>query len=201
MDAATKLFFIRKTLIQMLLDREYLVDATKKEEQLEDFKSRYDGESREVLTLLQRKKSDPSDQIYVFFPDEEKVGVKSLRTYVTKMKESQVSRAIVVVRQGMSPFAKQALAEIQPKYKFEQFTETELLVNITEHQLVPEHVRLTKPEKKALLERYKLKESQLPRMQSSDPVARYYGLERGEVVKITRPSETAGRYVTYRLVS
>ena len=38
-----------------------------------------------------------------------------------------------------------------PKYKLEQFTENELLVNITEHSLVPEHIKLSSEEKKALL--------------------------------------------------
>ncbi|KAJ7373010.1 DNA-directed RNA polymerases I, II, and III subunit RPABC1 [Desmophyllum pertusum] len=116
------------------------------------------------------------------------------------MQEENINRAMIVVQMGMTPSAKQALVDLAPKYILEQFMEAELMVNITEHELVPEHVLMTPEEKAELLQRYKLKEHQLPRIQSGDPVARYFGLKRGQVVKIIRPSETAGRYITYRLV-
>jgi DNA-directed RNA polymerase I, II, and III subunit RPABC1 len=116
------------------------------------------------------------------------------------MQEENINRAIIIVQKDMTPSAKQALKDMAPKYILEQFLESELLINITEHELVPEHVVLTPDEKMELLSRYKLKESQLMRIQANDPVARYYGLKRGQVVKIIRPSETAGRYVSYRLV-
>lgn len=220
MDALPRLYHIRKTVMRMLEDRGYLVAKEELEASLDSFKQRFAPEGvvrRDQLTILVRKK-DLSEKIFVFFPDDPKLGVKPIRKYCDMMKEHDVSRAIIVVQAGgMTPFARTALAEMAPKLILETFTDIELLVNITEHvvraqlfllslplgtylcvlQLVPKHVLLTPAEKKTLLERYQLRETQLPRIQATDPVARYYGLKRGEVVKIIRPSETAGRYVTY----
>lgn len=50
-------------------------------------------------------------------------------------------------------FVLQSLVDMAPKYILEQFLESELLINITEHELVPEHVVMTPEEKQELLAR------------------------------------------------
>lgn len=136
----------------------------------------------------------------MFFPVDEKVGVKPIKTYCQRMKEQNVKRAIIVVKQNLTPFAKSAIKELtQRNFRVEYFRDNELLVDITEHRLVPEHILLNAQEKREVLKRYGLKPSQLPKIQVYDPVARYLGMSHGEVVKIVRPSETAGRYITYRI--
>lgn len=156
--------------------------------------------ARSDLIVLVAHNDDPTDQMFVFFPDEPKIGIKTIKTYCTRMQEENIHRAIVVVQSGMTPSAKQSLVDMAPKYILEQFLESELLINITEHELVPEHVVMSPEDKQELLQRYKLKENMLMRIQAGDPVARYFGLKRGQVVKIIRSSETAGRYISYRLV-
>jgi len=201
-----KLWRIRKTVMQMCHDRGYLVTQDELDQSHSQFVEHFGDKpsenrpSRSDLSILVAHNDDPTDQMFVFFPEEEKVGIKTIKQYCTRMQEENINRAIIVVQQGMTPSAKQALVDMAPKYILEQFLETELLVNITEHELVPEHVVMTAEEKAELLARYKLKENQLPRIQQGDPVARYFGLKRGQVVKIIRPSETAGRYISYRLV-
>ncbi|WCJ32544.1 DNA-directed RNA polymerases I II and III subunit RPABC1 [Euphorbia peplus] len=196
-----KLFMIQETLMQMLNDRGYLVGDFEINMSKEQFISKFgENMTRKDLVFHKSKRNDTSDQIFVFFPTEPKINASVLKRYADRMKSEDVFRAILVIKEYVTPIGRTCIAEMASKFQWEIFQEDELLVNIKEHALVPEHQVLTTEEKKALLERYTVKETQLPRIQFTDPVARYYGLQRGQVVKIIRPSETAGRYVTYRYV-
>ena len=59
-------------------------------------------------------------------------------------------------------------------------------MDITSHKLVPRHQVLTPAEKQDLLARYKIDTYQLPKIRVVDPVARYFGLMPGQVLKISR---------------
>lgn len=84
--------------------------------------------------------------------------------------------------------------------KTEVFLEEELMVNLVDHKLVPKHELLTPQEVALVFEKYGCKKRNFPKMFSTDPVARYYGMKEGDVCRILRPSKTSGVVVFYRLV-
>lgn len=135
--------------------------------------------------------------IWIEFSSEPSIGIKQMRTFAQHISKHQFHTGILITQASITPAAMKIVPVVLPSI-IETFQEQDLLVNITHHELVPKHVLLSAEEKKKLLERYRLKESQLPRIQTGDPVARYLGLRRGQVVKIIRKSETAGRYASYR---
>jgi len=77
---------------------------------------------------------------------------------------------------------------------------TETRFNILEHELVPEHIVLSKEEAKKVLDQYNVQPEQLPKILASDPVVKAIGAKKGDIIKIIRKSETAQKAVVYRVV-
>mmetsp|Transcript_93985 Transcript_93985/g.251607 ORF Transcript_93985/g.251607 Transcript_93985/m.251607 type:complete len:222 (-) Transcript_93985:112-777(-) len=217
LDEDVRNFFrARRTTLQMLRDRGYTVQKKLLEQTFTEFKEIFQSEevngNREHPNMvLYCKKPMSDDRMIVYFCDEKgKTGVKPVETLANLLINPpdgtpDCMRGIIVVRSPLTPFAKQAVSEAGQKLpgrtpiEIDVFLEAELLVNLTECNLVPKHEVMSEDLKEQVLKRYSVKDSQLPRIQFTDPMARYFGLRRGEVVKIIRASETAGRYVTYRL--
>ena len=74
------------------------------------------------------------------------------------------------------------------------------MVDVSQHELVPDHVLLDDSEEvEAVLAEYDVKKTNLPKIKRTDP-ALPDEAEVGDVVKIVRDSRTTDEAVVYRLV-
>lgn len=72
--------------------------------------------------------------------------------------------------------------------------------DILKHKLVPDHSILSKTEANKVVKQLKIHQEQLPKIKVDDPVVKEIGAKSGDILKITRKSHTAGKFITYRLV-
>jgi len=97
-DETYKLWRIRKTVMQLCHDRGYLVTQDELDQTLELFKEQFGDKpsekrpSRGDLIVLVAHNDDPTDQLFVFFPDEPKIGIKTIKTYCQRMQEEKIHR-------------------------------------------------------------------------------------------------------------
>jgi DNA-directed RNA polymerase subunit H (RpoH/RPB5) len=105
------------------------------------------------------------------------------------------NKKIFVIISGSTKIEKQLLEYNNT----EVFNDVDLLVNIVDNNLVPKHILLSDEEGKNILTEYKLNKENLPRILSGDRIAKYYNIKPGQIVKIIRPSITAGEEILYRI--
>jgi len=72
--------------------------------------------------------------------------------------------------------------------------------DITQHVLVPNHTKLSEQKKADVLKKYNISVYQLPQILKSDPAIARLNPKPGDVIKIVRKSQTAGKHVFYRVV-
>lgn len=73
-------------------------------------------------------------------------------------------------------------------------------LDIFKHALVPQHEVLSEKEVEELLKKINISKGQLPKIHADDPAAKKLEAKRGDVIKITRKSRTAGTSMYYRVV-
>jgi len=73
------------------------------------------------------------------------------------------------------------------------------MVDVSQHELVPEHTVLDEDDLEDVLEDYEIDRTELPKIKRKDP-ALPDDAEVGDVVKIVRDSRTTDEAIVYRLV-
>jgi DNA-directed RNA polymerase subunit H (RpoH/RPB5) len=67
-----------------------------------------------------------------------------------------------------------------------------------EHELVPEHSKLSEKDAKDLMKKYSLTIREIPKILLTDPAIAHLDVKEGDVIKIKRSSRTAGETVFFR---
>lgn len=84
----------------------------------------------------------------------------------------------------------------------EIFLEENLLINLVDHVFVSKYEKLKEKSDEYINfgNIYNCKKRNIPKLLFTDPMARYYNLKKGDIVRILRPSEATGYSPSYRIV-
>lgn len=198
-------YIIFTTLLRLLQVRGYSTQVTNCT--FEEFQVKYVDRNpihdifKEDLSIAAQKPN--GDMVIVLFlaPGVKKaVSVQQIRLVAERLEQSHIAHCILIHEQMLSSSSKKEIYKLFQGKQLETFEEDELLFCVLSHELVPTFETLTHSERQVLCKSFKITQAQLPRMLLSDPVCRFLGLKRGDIVRITRTSETAGEYVCYRYV-
>lgn len=190
------LFKVRTTVLEMLADRKYDVP--------ENFHISF-----EVFLLLLEENNldihlikDGLKPVYVrFLYDFNKnITKKDIDGFIEEIMGITVNpdtNIILILKNTPSKNNREMLNKID---NTEFFSMDNLSFNITHHSLVPQHILLNEDEHEEILKKYHCTKAQLPKLPKTDPVARYYGMQSGDICKIIRKSPSMGETIYYRHV-
>jgi DNA-directed RNA polymerase I, II, and III subunit RPABC1 len=201
--------------LQMLFDRGYEINLEDALINKDNFIKKF-GKEKEInvdfdkLELNKSRKKD-DDKICIkwfYSASNDKLDTQYATEFFKKLEKEKINRGIIILpnKNVITPVAKKAIQEppvkdsSKNKIIIDLFYYHELIINITQHHLVPKHTLLSKEQKDELFKKYKLTENQLPRIHVNDPVSKYLGLVKKDVIKIEKQSNFATRYVSYRII-
>lgn len=193
------LFKIRKTVIEMLEDRKYIIPKSEFID-FDEFCIKYTSKNIDIFI---DSGSEELGKVYVYFHNENKSLTKvelknKMNKLIEQYEDDNLKLIILLKEKGIGSILKEVNKE---EYKnVEIFLNKNMIFNITHHQLVPKHIILNNEEIKELLEKYSTTLNKLPKLLRTDPIAKYYGMKPNQVCKIMRKSPEVGDYPYYRLV-
>lgn len=199
-EEITKLYQIWSSLMKMLQDRNYFVpDELISRSQFNFKQILNEHQKRAALNVELVKQDDETSKILLYFDDSSKVTVPIISKIAQKMHAEGIRRCLLIGKNNITLSAKQAIEEIRVHFVIDFFDEKELVGGIGEGMRDQHVFVLSEVEKNEFLRRFQIKETQVPKIDVNESIARYYGLMRGEIMKIIKSTEGSGKFVTYRV--
>jgi len=171
----SRLANVHKTLLEMFAQRGYHdVDST---------------EENRILAV-----TTDGTQVCAYSNIIQKLNADTIKSYIASLQSASISHGLLVFDGTVTPIVKNIVENLPDlQMNIELFAADDLQYNITEHKLVPKHILMSKEEILAFKKKFGVK---IPKMLRSDPISRFYGLQKGDIVKVIRREG----HVSFRLV-
>jgi DNA-directed RNA polymerase I, II, and III subunit RPABC1 len=191
----------RKTILEMLEDRKYIVPDAHKLVSFSEFIQMFDTDNYDIH--IKGKNNDANAEIYVkFYTDSKKLTIKDLQNIVQDIRGStgnELLNIIVISKDRPSQNINKEL-KLQQYNNVELFVTKDIMINIMKHDMMPIFRELNAEEIDAVTKKYSCSVSKFPKLFKTDPAAKYYNMKPGDVYEIERTSGSTGKYYSYRLV-
>ena len=217
-----KLFDIKKTQLQMMIDRGFVVSPDEQRilnmsiNEFADYATNLTVQAKRSLrSALTRVYDGPLNQngipskraiVYYAAKDQQKKQVSAdiVRDFINLINYYKCTDAILIVDAPLSSTANNSLQELR-LVRTQVFFDDQLTYNPTLHVDTPRHVLLSPEETRTKLQEMKVELSKLPLISEKDPVVRYYGWQAGGLVCIYRDDRSISiltpKSITYRVIT
>jgi DNA-directed RNA polymerase subunit H (RpoH/RPB5) len=150
------------------------------------------------------------DGTLLVFSQKDKMIERDIEKMMSQIADGQKTAGIIFI--SRSPPSENTLKSIKllsnpktetddvPNMKIQFFHIRQLQFDITTHRMVMPHRILNEDEKTQVFETYKISspDTQLPWIDSQDAMAKWVGAVPGDVIEVTRHSDTVGKTMYYR---
>lgn len=166
------------------------------------------GNKNSLLVLEEAAKTieDRGDNVFIIKADNgdlfalkiifQKISAIGKQSLINEfLKEYAQFKKIIIARDFNNKIVEYVLS-----YHTQIFKESSLLQDIISHRDQPRFELLSPSEMEKFKTEYNATEYTTKKMLRSDPVAKYFALKKGDIIRIIRPSPTAGEAIDYRIV-
>lgn len=153
-------------------------------------------ENRYLMLPVREIGEDRVKSVVWIYKEPKVVGVALVRDLVREVEEQNAQEGMLVGGSRFTPAAKKHARAMRVELVEGGYASFELFG----HELVPKHTIASDDEVTLVLGHYGIEKPQFPRIRREDPAARVLGAKIGQIVRIERDSQTAGKIYYYRLV-
>ena len=169
------------------------------------FSSRNLIEEKNIQEYLKKIEKEYKDLSKIEFPlnNEKTASVTFIDSKITSLKKiDNIENIVQNDKHNIFVVSKiqNKIWETLISYNIEIFFKHEFMINLIDHDLIPEHQLLSEEEKSEILGLYDNQINKLPSILLYDPVSRYFNANINDIFRIKRPSITSGYTVYYRVV-